>query len=525
MQTQFGGVGSSCLDYELAPFVKLSFAKHLIKGFKHIEGFSEEDAKEIVEDSISIKDGNKYYKSYNKVLEYALEMLEEEGSQHCEALFHNLNTLESRAGAQVPFTSINFGTDTSDEGRLVSKWLLNASIKGIGKYNKTSIFPISIFKRKKGINDKPGTPNYDLYELAKKSLSQRIYPNIVNCDWTGNIEEEGNPYTEMSTMGCRTLIGYNRFTNNYDKKGRGNIVPTTMVLPKIAFESLGEDGTVNIDKFWNKLDEILNITGLSLLDRFTHICSQSPKAGSFMYENGTIMGYDKVKDNVYEAMKNNTLAFGYIGVAEMCKILFGKYHSEDKKVQEFAISVIKRIYDYSKEFGDINNVNASCYAAPAESSCHTIMNKLQKEYGTIEGVTDRSFLTNSHHVPVFQNINIVNKLNIEAPFCKYATGGCITYIELDSTFVKNTDALDEIIEYAMNLDIPYLAINFPIDTCLNCGQTGEIDNECPSCNSNEIERLRRVTGYLTSDYRNFNKGKQEEVSMRVKHNRISGLNE
>ncbi|MGL5649556.1 MAG: anaerobic ribonucleoside-triphosphate reductase [Clostridium sp.] len=517
-QTQFGGVGSCCIDFELAPFVKYSLAKHLQKGFIHFEWATKEQAKEIVGDKIGIEEGLKLTEKYPRIWKYAMDMLEEEGQQHAEALYHNLNTLESRAGSQVPFTSINFGRDISNEGRLVSKWLLNASLKGVGKQNKTSIFPIAIFQRKKGINDKPGTPNYDLYELAKKSLANRIYPNIVNCDWSMNEEVEGNPYTYMSTMGCRTLIGYNRFTNDYDKRGRGNIVPTTMVLPRIALDSIDKEGKVNIKKFWEKLDETLDVTSISLIDRFTQICGQNPKSGSFMYTNGTIKDYDKVDNNVYEAMKHGTLAFGYIGIAEMCKVLFGKYHNEDKEVHQFALKVVEKIYNYSQEFGNKYNVNASTYCTPAESACFTIMKKLQRDFGTIEGVTDREFLTNSHHIPVFEKVTIAEKLQLEAQFCKYATGGCITYIELDSTFVKNIDAIDGIIEYAMDLDIPYLAINFPIDTCLECGFTGEIEDVCPSCNKDNIERLRRVTGYLTTDYRNFNKGKQEEVKMRYKHN-------
>lgn len=518
-QNQFGGVGSCCLDYELAPFVKYSLAKHFKKGLVHSEKLSRKQ-NIFTSKKISIEELEKFKYKYPDAYEYALEMLEEEGQQHAEALYHNLNTLESRPGSQVPFTSINFGLDTTNEGRLVSKWLLNASLEGVGKNNKTSIFPISIFQRKKGINDKPGTPNYDLYQLAKKSLSKRIYPNIVNGDWSMNKAVEGNPYTEMSTMGCRTLIGKNRFTNDYDKRGRGNIVPTTMVLPRIALDCV-KDGVVNIDEFWNKLDEVLDLTALSLIDRFTYICGQNPKSATFMYGNGTIKDYGKVDDRVYEAMKHGTLAFGYIGVAEMCKVLFGKYHNQDGEVHKFALDVIEYIYDYSQRFAEKYNVNASTYSTPSESSCHTIMKALQKDFGVIEGVTDREYLTNSHHVPVFEEITIANKLKVESPFCKYATGGCITYVELDSTFVNNADAIDDIIDYAMELDIPYLAFNFPIDTCLTCGFSGEIDNECPSCGEFEyIERLRRVTGYLTTDFNHFNPGKIAEVNDRVKHSKV-----
>lgn len=245
--------------------------------------------------------------------------------------------------------------------------------------------------------------------------------------------------------------------------------------------------------------------------------NQSPKAAPFMYENGTIADADKCKDNVYEALKHNTFAFGYIGIAEMCQALFGKDHVDDTQVHAFALKVVSRIASFASEFSERNDLNAAAYAAPAESLCMTAMNKLKSQYGVIPNVTDREYLTNSHHVPVWKKVSIYDKLRIEAPFCRFAKAGCITYIECDSTFVQNTEAIESIIDYAADLDIPYLAFNFPIDTCLDCGYQGEFDAECPECGSQNIQQLRRVTGYLSVDYRRFNDGKQHEVEDRVKH--------
>ena len=250
------------------------------------------------------------------------------------------------------------------------------------------------------------------------------------------------------------------------------------------------------------------------------MAKQSPKAAPFMYQNNTIQDARKCKKNVYEALKHNTLAIGYIGIAEMCQALFGKNHAEDKEVHKFALSVVKRINEFATEASERNDLNFSCYATPAENLCRTTLKALREQYGVIKNVTSHDYLTNSHHVPVWEKVSIKQKLDIEAPFCKYPTGGNITYIELDSTFVKNTKAVEDIIDYAFNtLDIPYLAFNFPIDSCLDCGYQGEFNDKCPECGSKNIQQLRRVTGYLSTDYRNFNDGKRKEVEERVKHSR------
>ena len=398
---------------------------------------------------------------------------------------------------------------------------MEASIDGIGKYHQTSIFPISIFQYKAGNNANPDDVNYDMKQLALESMSKRIYPNWANCDWSQAHEDENNPDTFFSTMGCRTLIGYDRHGLGYIRQGRGNNVPNTIILPKLGIEfgiCLGKREKPDLEGFWAAFEETLKLTEKGLLERFEIMIRQSPEAAPFMYDNHTIQGARDCHDTVFNALKHNTLAIGYLGVAEMCQALFGKNHVHDADVREFALSVVKRINKFAAEASERNDLNFSCYAAPAEGLCRTALKALRDQYGIIENVTSHEYITNSHHVPVWEKVSIYDKLRIEAPFCQYPTGGCITYVELDSTFVQNTRAVEAIIDYAFKeLDIPYLAFNFPIDTCLDCGYQGEFNDHCPECGSKHIQQLRRVTGYLSTDYRNFNDGKQAEVEERVKH--------
>jgi ribonucleoside-triphosphate reductase len=323
------------------------------------------------------------------------------------------------------------------------------------------------------------------------------------------------------------MIGYDRFGLGYSKVGRGNNNPITIILPKIAIEygiCLGKREKPDLEGFWNKFNETLKLVEKAHLERFEIMKVQSPQAAPFMYANGTIKDADKCIDSVYEALKHNTFAIGYIGVAEMCQALFGKNHAQDEEIREFALSVVKRINEFASEASERNNLNFSCYATPAESLCRTALKNLRDQYGIIENVTSHDYLTNSHHVPVWEKVSIYDKLRIEAPFCKYPTGGCITYIELESSFMQNLKAVEDIIDYAFQvLDIPYLALNFPIDTCLDCGEQGELNGKCPRCGSTNIEELRRVTGYLTTDWHKFNIGKQSEVQERVKHTAYTDL--
>lgn len=534
-QSQYGGVGSVHADTDLAPFVALSFERHFKDGLKYIGYDDQNDVawwKKLLVRAGLMKprtnspvsdiriDNDKLLTRYPGAYQYAMDMLEREGKQAAQGLYHNLNTLESRAGSQVPFTSLNLGRDTSTEGRLVTRWLLEASIEGIGKNHSTSIFPISIFSAKKGVNMNPGEPNYDLKRLAMKSLSQRIYPNFCFGDFTEAHEDPDKPDTIFATMGCRTMIGYDRHGLGYCRVGRGNNNPITIILPKLGIEygiCRGERTEPDLDGFWKKLDELLHLAENAHLERYAILAKQSPKAAPFMYDNGTIADADMCVSEVHEALKHNTFAFGYLGIAEMCEALFGENHVHNQDAHRFALSVVQRIHDFAAEFSQRYNLNGSCYATPAENLAHTAMLKLQSQYGTIPNVTDREYLTNSHHVPVWEKVYAFEKLQIEAPFCKLATGGTITYIECESTFMQNLDAVEAIIDYACDLNIPYLAFNFPIDTCEDCGYQSEFDAECPECGSRNIISLRRVTGYLTSDYRRFNDGKQAEVRDRVKH--------
>lgn len=531
-QVQFGGTGTVHCDYDLAPFVKMSFVKHYRDGMKYLEGIDtsfESDARFAAlsgYDDWHI-DYPIFEAAYPNAYKYAMDMLEREGRQAAQGLFHNLNTLESRQGSQVPFTSINLGRDTTIEGQLVTKWMMEASLDGIGRHHLTSIFPISIFQYKSGVNAEEGTPNYGLKKLALKSLSKRIYPNWCNCDWSQAHEDPNDPDSLFSTMGCRTMLGYDRHGLGYKRVGRGNNTPVTIILPKLGIEygiCTGDREEADLDGFWMAFENTLRLAERGLLERFNIMIKQSVKAAPFMYQNNTIKGARECEDSVYNALKHNTLAIGYIGIAEMCQALFGTNHARDEKVHAFALSVVKRINEFAAEASERNDLNFSCYATPAEGLCGTALKALRSQYGVIEGVTSHEFLTNSHHVPVWEKVSIYDKLRIEAPFCKYPTGGNITYIELESTFVQNLDAVEAIIDYAFKeLDIPYLAFNFPIDSCLDCGYQSEFDDHCPECGSENIQQLRRVTGYLSTDYRNFNDAKKAETLERVKHSRFTCL--
>ncbi len=521
-QVMYGGVGSMHIDYDLAPYVKKSFLKYYLDGL--IEKCNK--PKDIAKVTISVAEefnihiDDSYFKMDKAAYDYAMKFLLRECKQSAQGLYHNLNTLESRAGSQVPFTSINFGRDTSPEGRLVTQSLLEASIDGIGRYHRTPIFPISIFQHKKGVNADKGDPNYDLKLLALKSLSKRIYPNFVNCDFSEAHEDKGDIDTIFATMGCRTMLGYDRHGFGYRRQGRGNISPCTIILPKLGIENgicLGERMEPDLGSFWKSLKSSLQVCENMLLERFEIIKRQRPSSAPFMYNNGTMHGLTDEDTEVYNAIKHGTLAIGIIGVAEMCTALFGQNHAENKVVWNFAYEVVEYINTFVKEASERNDLNFSTYFTPAEGLCHTAAKALREQFGEIKNVTDREYLTNSVHVPVWMKMSIFEKLNVEAPFCKFGTGGCITYCETDSTFMENIKAVESIVNYAMSLDIPYLAINFPIDTCLECGYQGEINSKCPMCNGNHIEHLARVTGYLSTDVSHFNNGKQAEVADRQKH--------
>ncbi len=523
---QFGGVSATHLDWTMVPYVQKSFRKHFLEGIPYIEPEVLETKKKeldkIKEELLPIED-ELYVHVSEKLYRYAYDMTNKELKQAVEGMYHNLNTLQSRSGNQLPFTSINYGTCTLPEGRMVIKALLDCSIEGIGKLHRTPIFPCGIFQCMKGVNRKEGDPNYDLFKLALKSTSKRLYPNYANVDWSVNAGYDVNdPKTYMGTMGCRTYNGFDINGLGQQKDGRGNICPVTIILPTLAMEAKemfenkeGKKGQSLIDVFMDYLDDKIHEAKDMLIERYHWICSQDPSSARFMYENGLMAGYDG--KTIESAMKHGTLALGQLGLAECLQILIGKNQTTEEGM-ELAKKIESLFKERCKAFKEEYKLNIGVYYSPAENLCYTAMKKFQKRYGVIAKVSDKEFFTNSTHVPVWEEVSPFEKIDLEAQLCNYSNAGCITYIELDSGVQNNIEALEELVSYAMDKDVPYFAINVPNDTCLNCGYTDEFNNACPKCGSTNILQLRRVTGYLTNDYRTaFNKGKQQETEMRYKH--------
>ena len=396
---------------------------------------------------------------------------------------------------------------------MITKALLEGSIKGVGKLHKTAIFPCGIFQYMKGVNDKPGTPNYDLYRLALESTAKRLYPNYANVDWSGNAGYDVNdPNTYFSTMGCRTANGYDINGFGQLKDGRGNICPVTIILPTLAMEA------GNVEDFMVLLDEKIHEAKDMLLERFEYICSQSPSSAKFMYENGTMKGYVP-EEGIRSALKHGTIVIGQLGLAECLQILIGCDHTTDEGMK-LAKRIEQLFKDRCAEFKQTYKLNFGVYYTPAENLCYTAMKKFKEDFGELPNISDRDYFTNSMHVPVWKEISPFDKIDIESELTGYSSAGCITYVELEGAVLKNLDALEQIVSYAMDKDIPYFALNVPSDTCLECGWQGEINNECPECGSTNIQHLRRVTGYLTGDYKTaFNKGKIAETEDRFKHSK------
>lgn len=506
---QFGGVSASHIDWTMVPYVRKSFRKHFNDGLKYIEGMEDLPTQNLAEET-SIEDTS--YHNYPRAYKYAMDKTYKEALQAAEGMYHNLNTLQSRSGNQLPFTSINYGTCTLPEGRMIIEVLLEGSIKGVGKLHKTAIFPCGIFQCMNGVNRKPGDPNYDLFQLALRSTAQRLYPNYANVDWSVNAGYDKNdPRTYVSTMGCRTYNGFDINGLGYLKDGRGNIAPVTIIMPTLAMQA------GNIGKFLELLDIKIHEAKDMLLERYNWICNQNPASAQFMYENGLMAGYDG--KTIESAMKHGTLVIGQLGLAETLQILIGKDHTTPEGMS-LAKTIEALFNKRCKEFKEELKLNFGVYYTPAENLCYTAMKKFREKYGVIKNVSDKDFFTNSTHVPVWKKISPFEKIDIEAELSGYSNAGCITYVELDSGVKNNLQVLEQLVNYAMDKDIPYFAVNVPNDTCLDCGYCDEFNDQCPECHSDHIQQLRRVTGYLTGNYTTaFNKGKQQEVEMRYKHSK------
>lgn len=449
--------------------------------------------------------------------------------QAMEALIHNLNTMHSRAGAQVPFSSLNYGTDTSPEGRLVIEQILNATEAGLGD-GETPIFPIQIFKVKEGISYNKTDPNYDLLIKSMECSSKRLFPNFSFLDAPFNKRDNwtyGDYNNEVAYMGCRTRVFENHA--NPDKAvtcGRGNLSFTSINLPRLAIESHND-----VDLFFKKLDDMLTLVTKQLLLRFEVQSHRKGKNMPFLMGNGVWIDSDKIgaEDEIGEIIRNGSLTYGFIGLAECLKELVGKHHGESKESQELGLKIVKFMKDRADKESQIHNLNFGVIATPAEGLSGRFVKLDKKKYGIIKGVTDRDYYTNSMHVPVYYPISMFDKIEIEAQYHKLTLGGHITYIEMDGDTAKNIKAYEKVIRHMHDAGIGYGAINHPIDRDPVCGYNGIIDNECPKCHRHEtenskFERIRRITGYLVGTLDRFNNGKKAEEHDRVKHSLNSSDN-
>lgn len=440
--------------------------------------------------------------------------------QAMEAFIHNLNTMHSRAGAQVPFSSINYGLDTTPEGRLVIKNMLLATEAGLGN-GETPIFPIHIFKIKDGINYNPGEPNYDLFQLACRVSAKRLFPNFAFIDAPFNLKyyQEGHPETEIAYMGCRTrVIGNVHDSEREITFGRGNLSFTTINLPKIALRS-----NKDISVFFEELDKKIDLVINQLLERFEIQASKRVKNFPFLMGQGVWMDSEKLgwDDEVREVLKHGTLSIGFIGLAECLKALTGKHHGESVESQNLGLEIIGLMRRRMDEATQKYQMNFTLIGTPAEGTAGRFVKLDKTNFGSIEGVTDREYYTNSFHVPVYHKINAFDKIRLEAPYHELTNAGHITYIELDGDPLNNLEAFEKVVRAMKEAGVGYGSINHPVDRDPVCGYTGIIGDTCPSCGREEkdvkFERIRRITGYLVGTLDRFNDAKKAEERDRVKH--------
>lgn len=442
--------------------------------------------------------------------------------QAMESLIHNLNTMHSRAGAQTPFSSINYGMDTSPEGRLVVKNILLATEAGLGN-GETPIFPIQIFRVKEGVNYNPEDVNYDLFKLAIRCSAKRLFPNFSFIDAPFNLQyyKEGRPETEIAYMGCRTrVIGNVVDPEREICNGRGNLSFTSINLPRLAIESKGD-----IDLFFKKLDNMVNLCIDQLLERFEQQCKKKVKNAPFLMGQGVWIDSDNLdwEDEVREVLKHGTLSMGFIGLAETLKSLIGKHHGESEEAQKLGLKIVGHLRERMDEESQKRKLNFTLLATPAEGLSGRFVNIDKKRYGIIEGITDRDYYTNSFHVPVYYPISAYDKIAIEAPYHALTNAGHISYIEMDGDPTENLDAFERVIRCMKEKGIGYGSVNHPVDRDPVCGFSGIIGDQCPGCGRHEndgvpFDRIRRITGYLVGTLDRFNNAKRAEEHDRVKHN-------
>lgn len=499
---QHGGQSVVDFDYAMAEGVRYTYQKYLKEGYAICERLNDLKDKEWI-------------------LDYAMEKTTRDTYQAMEGLIHNLNTMHSRAGAQVPFSSINYGTDTSWEGRLAIEQLLLATEAGLGN-GETPIFPIQIFRVKEGVNYNPDDPNYDLFELAMKVSAKRLFPNFAFIDAPFNLQyyKPGHPETEVAYMGCRTRVMGNVYDPSREiAPGRGNLSFTSINLPRLGIESKGDYLT-----FFKLLDKMLDATMKQLLDRYKIQASRVVRNFPFLMGEGVWMDSDRLSpdDTVGEVLKHGTLSIGFCGLAECLVALNGKHHGEDEFSQELGLRIVGYIRDYCNRKSAELGMNVTCLATPAESLAGRLLRSDRERYGIIKGITDREYYTNSFHVPVYYHLPALKKIDIEAPYHALTNAGHISYVELDGDPTKNLAAFERVVRHMKEAGIGYGSINHPVDRDPVCGYNGIINDTCPCCGRSEtdgvpFERIRRITGYLVGTLDKWNNAKRAEERDRVKH--------
>ncbi|UTR14825.1 anaerobic ribonucleoside triphosphate reductase [Salipaludibacillus sp. LMS25] len=494
---QHGGQSFQKFDYDLALYVRKSYESH------------KQRLTELYKESFT---------SEKELEQRAWKDTQEETFQACEAFIHNANSMHSRGGGQVPFVSINYGTDTSREGRLLIQELLKATRKGLGN-GETPIFPIQIFKVKDGVNSQEGDPNYDLFIQAVTTTSRRLFPNFSFLDSPFNNQYfDGTPESEVAYMGCRTRVMGNIHGDD-TTVGRGNISFSSLNLVRLALNSEG-----NRDVFWSKLTQFFQLAITQLLERYEYQRKKKAAEFPFLFSQGIWTGGDTLHpdEEIESVIKHGSLSVGFIGLAEALVILTGKHHGESEESWELGKRIIQFMRDMADEATQTYQMNIGVIATPAEGLSGKFVGADREKFGTIKGVTDKDFYTNSFHIPVYYPISIYEKIRREAPFHDMCNAGHITYVEVDGNASQNTEALIQIIKQMKKEGIGYGSINHPVDQCLTCGYQGVMHHQCPACGENDenkLHKIRRITGYLVGDMKRWNKAKRQEEANRVKHGR------
>lgn len=518
-----GGQAIPAFDFYLAPYVRKSY----IEEVKTLENFTGKDLSHLYDapiDDYIVRDLDGL-EGDERMKQHAINRTVGRTHQSMEAFIHNMNTIHSRGGNQVVFSSINYGTDTSAEGRCVIRELLISTYEGVGN-GSTAIFPIQIWKKKRGISYLPEDRNYDLYKFACKVAARRFFPNFVNLDATFNRHEKWNENDpkrylyEVATMGCRTRV----FENRYGEKtsvARGNLSFSTINIVRLAIECMEiEDKQARIDRFFEKLDEILEITASQLCDRYdfqkTALAKQFPLLMSALWA-----GSEKLKptDTVESVINQGTLGIGFIGLAECLIALVGKHHGESDEAQALGLRIVTRMRDKANEFSERYNHNFSVLATPAEGLSGKFTVRDRKQFGEIKGITDKIYYTNSNHVPVYYKCSPKHKAEIEAPYHELTRGGHIFYVEIDGDATHNPQAIMDIVDLVDKYNIGYCSVNHNRNRCMDCGYEDAQDNleTCPSCGSDNLDKLQRITGYLVGTTDRWNKAKLAELNDRVVH--------